>query len=180
MSEFREIITKAVVGKGRKYMKTTHTVEPNHPPTSILGCWVINHAYEAKKNGKYVEIEGYYDINIWYSYDENTKTEVVTERVDYTDDVRIGYRDKGFSGEDFEIIARVVQHPNCLEAVISPNGNKMVVTVEREFVVEIVGETKICVSVNPDGCQEDDEQFEVDDDEFEELDPNFIVEAEEE
>ena len=56
----------------------------------------------------------------------------------------------------------------------------MVVTVEREFVTEVVGETKICVSVNPDGCQEDDQQFEVDDDEFEELDPNFIVEAEEE
>ncbi|MEI4802767.1 outer spore coat protein CotE [Bacillus sp. NPDC077411] len=178
MSEFREIITKAVVGKGRKYMKTTHTVEPNHPPTSILGCWVINHAYEAKQNGKYVEIEGYYDINTWYSHDENTKTEVVTERVHYTDDVKIGYRDKGVSGEDIEIIARVVQHPNCLEAVISPNGNKMVVTVEREFVIEVVGETKICVSVNPDGCEEDDTQFEVDDDEFEELDPNFIVEAE--
>ncbi|CAG9611223.1 Spore coat protein E [Bacillus rhizoplanae] len=184
MSEFREIITKAVVGKGRKYMKTTHTVTPNHPPTSILGCWVINHAYEAKKNGKYVEIEGFYDINTWYSYEENTKTEVVTERVNYTDDVNIGYRDKNFSGEDLEIVARVMQHPNCLEAVISPNGNKMAVTVEREFVTEVVGETKICVSVNPDGCQEDDQQFEVeaevDDNEFEELDPNFIIETEEE
>ncbi|MBO9128905.1 outer spore coat protein CotE [Bacillus sp. 165] len=181
MSEYREIITKAVVGKGRKFTKCTHTVDPNHHPTSILGCWVINHAYEAKKHGKYVQIEGYYDINTWYSYDHNTKTEVVTERVHYTDEVKIKYRDKNFTGDDYEIIARVIQHPNCLEAIISPNGNKIIVTVEREFIVEIVGETKVCVKVNPDGCQDDDDfYYDVDDEEFEDLDPNFILDAEEE
>lgn len=180
MSEFREIITKAVVGKGRQYMKTTHNCAPNHIPTSILGCWVINHSYEARKNGKSVAIEGYYDINTWYSFDDNTKTEVVTERVHYADNVRIGYRDKNFSGEDLEIIARVIQHPNCLEAVISPSGNDLVVTVEREFLTEVVGETKICVNVNPNGCEEDENAFEVDDDAFEELDPHFIVDVEEE
>ena len=47
----------------------------------FLGCWVINHSYEARKNGKHVEIEGFYDVNTWYSFDGNTKTEVVTERV---------------------------------------------------------------------------------------------------
>ncbi|MBO1625023.1 outer spore coat protein CotE [Bacillus cereus] len=180
MSEFREIITKAVVGKGRRYTKSTHTCESNHEPTSILGCWVINHTYEARKNGKSVEIEGYYDVNTWYSFNENTKTEVVTERVSYTDEINVGYRDKNFSGEDLEIITRVIQHPNCLEAIVSPNGNKIVVTVEREFVTEVVGETKMCVNVNPDGCPEAEDNFEVDDDEFEELDPNFIVDAEEE
>ena len=62
----------------------------------FLGCWVINHSYEARKNGKHVEIEGFYDVNTWYSFDGNTKTEVVTERVNYTDEVSIGYRDKTF------------------------------------------------------------------------------------
>jgi hypothetical protein len=33
-------------------------------------------------------------VNTWYSFDGNTKTEVVTERVNYTDEVSIGYRDK--------------------------------------------------------------------------------------
>ena len=44
---------------------------------------------------KHVEIEGFYDVNTWYSFDGNTK-EVVTERVNYTDEVSIGYRDKTF------------------------------------------------------------------------------------
>ncbi len=52
-----------------------------------------------EKNGKIVEIEGYYDVNTWYSFAENTKTEVVTERINYTDEVNVGYRDKNFSGK---------------------------------------------------------------------------------
>ena len=43
-----------------------------------------------------------------------------------------------------------MQQPNCVEVIISKNGNKIIVHVEREFVVEVIGETKICVAVYPD------------------------------
>ena len=43
-----------------------------------------------------------------------------------------------------------MQQPNCVEAVISPNGDKIIVHVEREFVVEVIGETKVFVAVNPE------------------------------
>ena len=33
----REIITKAICGKGRKFSTVTHTVTPPNGPTSILG-----------------------------------------------------------------------------------------------------------------------------------------------
>lgn len=45
----REIITKAVCGKGRKFSQATHTVTPSHSPTSILGCWIINHTFQAER-----------------------------------------------------------------------------------------------------------------------------------
>lgn len=177
MSEYREIITKAVVGKGRKFSQCTHTINPSHRPTSILGCWIINHKYEAKKCDNTVEVHGRYDINCWYSYNDNTKTEVVTDTVTYTDVVKLKYRDDNFLGDDCDVIARVLQQPNCLEATISPNGNKVVVQVEREFLVEVIGETKVCVAVNPDGCYDDDKDFDcdVDDEEFEDLNPDFLV-----
>jgi spore coat protein E len=181
MGDYREIITKAVVAKGRKFTQSNHTICPAHNPTSILGCWIINHKYEAKKAGKTVEIHGHYDVNVWYSYSNNTKTEVVTERVSYTDVIKLKYRDQEVL-EDNEIIAKVLQQPNCVEAVISPNGNKIIVHVEREFVVELIGETKICVAINPEGCSCDDEEWgmDVDDEEFEDLDPDFLVGSEEE
>jgi spore coat protein E len=182
--QYREIITKAVCGKGRKFTQATHTVTPAHRPTSILGCWIINHQYDACKKGDNVELEGCYDINIWYSYSDNTKTEVCTETVSYKEVIHLTKRDDNCIDDDpQEVIVRVIQQPNCLEATISPNGNKVIVQVEREYLAEVIGETKVCVLVHPDACDDDcDEDWgkDLDDDEFEDLDPDFLVAGEEE
>lgn len=181
MGDYREIITKAVVAKGRKFTQSNHTIVPEHNPTSILGCWIINHKYDAKKVGKTVEITGCFDANVWYSYKDNTKTEVKTESIPYKDVIKLKYRDQDVMGDN-DIVVKVLQQPNCCEAVISPNGNKIIVHVEREFLVEVIGETKVCVAVNPEGCSHDDDEWgmDVDDEEFEDLNPDFLVGSEEE
>ncbi|HET7629138.1 MAG TPA: outer spore coat protein CotE [Bacillales bacterium] len=175
---YREIITKAVVGKGRKFSQSAHTVSPAHRPSSILGCWIINHKYRARKDGDVVVIEGSYDTNTWYSHNKNTKTEVATETVSYKDVVPLSAKDENC--DKFEDVhVRILQEPNCLEANISPNGNKIIIQAEREVIVEVIGETKMCVAVNPDGCIGDVEDknwdYELEDEEFEDLDPNFLV-----
>ncbi|MFS0863883.1 outer spore coat protein CotE [Fredinandcohnia sp. 179-A 10B2 NHS] len=175
MSEYREIITKAVVGKGRKFTQSTHTISPSHNPSSILGCWIINHRFEAKKSGNAVDVHGHFDMNVWYSYGNNTKTEVATETVSYTDCIKLKYRDENFLGDKCDVIVDVLQQPNCLEATISPNGNKILVQVERELLAEVIGETKVCVKINPDGCYDDDKDWDVDDEDFEDLNPDFLV-----
>ena len=43
MGSFREIVTKAVIGKGKKLFSNNYTLIPEEIPTTILGCWVINH-----------------------------------------------------------------------------------------------------------------------------------------
>ena len=43
MATYKEIVTKAVIGKGKKYFKINYTVEVDGKPTTVLGCWVINH-----------------------------------------------------------------------------------------------------------------------------------------
>ncbi|MCR3889483.1 outer spore coat protein CotE [Bacillus paralicheniformis] len=177
MSEYREIITKAVVANGSKFTQSTHTISPSQKPTSILGGWIINHKYDAEKIGKTVEIEGTYDINVWYSYADNTKTEVVTERVSYVDVIKLRYRDKNYLDDEHEVIAKVLQQPNCLEVTISPNGNKVVVQAEREFLSEVVGETKVVVEVNSDWTESDEEEAweEELDEELEDINPEFLV-----
>jgi spore coat protein E len=176
---YREIITKAVCGKGRKFSQASHTIRPSHKPSSILGCWIINHKYEAEKKGDCIEVRGSYDINNWYSYSNNTKTEVATETVTYTDVVPLTLQDKNVLSDDLEVIARAIQQPNTLEATIAPNGTSVIVQVEREFLVEVIGETKVCVYVNPDGISDDLDaktwDYDVEDEEFEDLDPNFLT-----
>lgn len=130
-----------------------------------------------KKSEKTVEIEGTYDINVWYSYADNTKTEVVTERVSYVDVIKLRYRDKNYLDDEHEVIAKVLQQPNCLEVTISPNGNKVVVQAEREFLAEVVGETKVVVEVNSDWTESDEEEAweEELDEELEDINPEFLV-----
>jgi spore coat protein E len=177
-SHYREILAKAVVAKGRKYTKSSHTITPAHHPSSILGCWIINHKYEAKKIGKKVEIRGTFEINVWYSTQHNTKTELACEKVIYSDVISLKYRDTDVH-DDEEVIAKAVQQPNCIEASISPDGQQIMVHVEREFFVEVIGETMICVAVNPDGGSDDDWGTDLDD-EFEDLNPDFLVDFEDE
>ncbi|WP_163971294.1 outer spore coat protein CotE [Oceanobacillus halotolerans] len=180
-NDYREIITKAVCGKGRKFTQATHNVSPSHRPSSILGCWVINHLYNAKKKSDdTVEVSGSYDINIWYSYNDNTKTEVVTERVTYTDTIPLSVKDDNTLNDEYDVIAKVLQQPNCLECKIANQGQKIIVEIEREFLVQIIGETKVAVKVDPDGAKvaddDDDWDFELTDDELSDVNPDFLDE----
>ena len=67
MNDVREIVTRAVLAKGRKILKVKETVNINDDVTSVLGCWIINHQFEATLIGKDVKINGSFENNIWYS-----------------------------------------------------------------------------------------------------------------
>ena len=40
---YREIVTKAVIGKGKITNDSEIVVNPSNNPSKVLGCWVINH-----------------------------------------------------------------------------------------------------------------------------------------
>ena len=147
--EYREIITKAVCGSGRKRIKTTDYVVPADKPTSILGCWIINHRYYARRGeASTVEVHGTYDINIWYSHDGNTRTEVVKDTIEYCDKIELSDEDLHCFHHEDEVMAKVIRQPNCLECKIE-DGGKIAVDIEREFTVNVIGETKVQVKVEP-------------------------------
>lgn len=175
----REIITKAVCGKGRRFTQASHTVTPAHAPSSILGAWIINNQYEAVKSEDGVEVVGTYDINIWYSYDRNTKTDVAKETVSYVEVVPLTYLDKKHRPSTAEVAAVATQEPNCVEASISSHGDSVLIRVEREFQVEMIAETKVCVVVCQGGCDGfDDKDTDFADiesaDDYEDLDPDLF------
>ncbi|MBW7477813.1 outer spore coat protein CotE [Paenibacillus oenotherae] len=173
----REIITKAVCGKGRKFSTVTHNVTPPHHPTSILGAWIINHQYEAVRSGDGIEVIGTYDINIWYSYNKNSQTDVAKETLSYVDHVPLSYVDPKHRSSTEEVSAEATQEPNCIEAQIAANGSSVGIRVEREFLVEMIAETKVCVAVCQDGCDHDGKDYDYGDDgdgDYEDLDPDLL------
>jgi spore coat protein E len=178
--DYRQIITKAVCGKGRKFSQATHTIHPPDNIYNILGAWIINHKYESDKIGEVVEVRGSYDINIWYSTKGNTKTDVVKETVHYVEQVPLGYYDRNTREATLQVSATATQAPNCVEASIAAQSDLVVVRVEKEFVVEMVGETKICVPVYPlEYAEADDKEMmsysPEEQEAYDDLDPDLII-----
>ncbi|MFX3674029.1 MAG: outer spore coat protein CotE [Paenisporosarcina sp.] len=154
MKYLRQIVTKAVVAKGKKKTEACEKLQPPNNPSSILGCWVINHTHQAKKHGKVVEVTGKYDINVWYAHHDHSKTSVFSETVPYRERIKLAYRDDESHGfEDVQV--RILQQPNCTEAIITPDGEQFEVTVERELLAEVVGETTVCITVHPHDFEEE-------------------------
>lgn len=158
MASFKEIVTKAVIGKGKKTFITTSSTTPECNATTILGCWVINHNFKGYKSGDTVTIEGSYDINIWYSCQDDTKTEVVRQTDTYKETVSIPRRNQSNISGDEEIIVRSLRQPSCVKAEIV--DGKIVYTIEKELGIEIVGDTKVKIAID----EEEDEWDIIDDD----------------
>ena len=143
MSNYKEIVTKAVISKGKKLFTTNHSVEVSNPST-VLGCWVINHNFNGTKSGNNILINGSYDVNIWYSYDNDTKTDVVKETNTYSEVVHM----KNVETDGEEIIVRSLKQPNPLKVEI--NGNNINYVIEKELGIELVGDVKVKVEANED------------------------------
>lgn len=47
---YKEIVTKAVIGKGKKKYKDTYQITVDQTPSTILGCWIINHVLVSGDN----------------------------------------------------------------------------------------------------------------------------------
>jgi len=170
MNEIREIVTKAVVGKGKKLIRLRNTVTPDNVAFSILGCWVINHEFEAGLNDNTVEIDGTLEVNIWYSYDNNTKTDVAKQVLRYRENIRTRKLVKEISGDNRDVIVRVLQQPTCTNASIK--DDEIEVEIVLEILAEIIGETKMMVTVFTNV-----ETMDIIDDNFEnEINENFIDE----
>ena len=92
MSAYKEIVTKAVVGKGKKYYRNTYTINTEFAPNTVLGCWVINHKFEGHEVHGKIEIDGSFDVNLWYSYDNDTKTSVMTKNIPYREVVTVSQK----------------------------------------------------------------------------------------
>lgn len=156
MSSYKEIVTKAVVGKGKKFFKNKYSVNSDVTASTILGCWIINHKFKGYVKGEDVVVDGSFDINLWYSYDNDSKTNVISKNIKYSEVINVKTKlDVDFN--DTEIIVRVLKQPTCSNVQI--NGNTIDFDIEKELGIEIVGDTKVKILV-----EDDEDKWEVFDD----------------
>lgn len=157
LSAFKEIVTKAVIGKGKKYYQNAYTIETEHIPTTVLGCWVINHSFKGTDVGGKIVINGSFDVNLWYSYDNDTKTTVITKKITYSEAVMVRQKETT-DATTKDIIVRSLKQPSCTNA--KENGKTISIEIEKELGIEVVGDTKIKVPI-----EEEEEPWDLIDDE---------------
>lgn len=144
MASFREIISKAVISKGKKTFSQNDKLEVVNTPSTVLGCWVINHQFSGIKQNNQIIVNGSYDINIWYSYDNDTKTDVVKATHTYTETVKMKEVDLEY--DNTSIIVRSLTDPKCVDVQI--NNNTISYQVDLELGIELVGDVKVKVEVD--------------------------------
>ena len=144
MASFREIISKAVISKGKKTFSQQDSLDVSNTPTTVLGCWVINHQFSGIKQNNQIIINGSYDINIWYSYDNDTKTDVIKSTHNYTETVKM--KDIDTEYDNSSIIVRSLTDPKCVDVKI--DGNTILYQVDLELGIELVGDVKVKIEVD--------------------------------
>lgn len=175
MSNFKEIVTKAVIGKAKKTSTNEYVLSPEQRPDTILGCWVINHKFEGVNSGGLINLNGSFDVNVWYSFDNDTKTAVSTQKFSYTDRMPIRLKDNSVLTNNEEIIVRSLKQPTVTN--VSASNGVVKLNIEKELGVEVVGDTKIKVSIEDD---EDDYEVITDEDILSEKEEEVIDSVNEE
>lgn len=175
MASFKEIVTKAIIGKAKKTSVNSFTITPELKPDTILGCWVINHRFNGVNNGGIVNIDGNFDVNVWYSYDNDTRTAVSTQTFNYQDRMPVHLKDNATLTNKEEIIVRSLKQPTVTNVSVMDGVVKL--NVEKELGVEVVGDTKIKVSI-----EEEEDDYEVINDEemFDDSEEDAIEQIDEE
>lgn len=139
---YKEIVTKAVIGKGKKKYKNNYQISVSEKPSTILGCWIINHNFEAKEINNKIVINGSFDVNIWYAYDNDTKTAVTTQKINYEETEKLDIKENNITNKD--IIIRSLKQPTCISA--KEEENIINIEIEKELGIEIIGDTKVKIS----------------------------------
>lgn len=174
MSSYKEIVTKAVIGKGKKSFNDVYTITPEIAPTTVLGCWVINHNFKGYPNSSKIVIDGSFDVNIWYSYDNDTKTNVISKKITYSNTSIVKTNANSEITPDTEVIVRSLKQPTCSKVEIV-DGN-ISFHIDKELGIEIIGDTKAKILV-----EDDEDEWQIIDDDVDaqidkEVNENYINE----
>lgn len=144
---YREILTKAIIAKGKKNIKESLQCDVNNNVSKVLGCWIINHQNEVYKDNQKIFIKGSYEINLWYGYDDNTKCGMYSFLHNFNDEIPYTFTlEKVTLDSKNDVKSYVIVEPSCLNMTFL--DKEIFVDIIREYEIDIIGETKLRIKVD--------------------------------
>lgn len=165
---YREIVTKAVVGKGRIFNNNEAIVSPINKPSKVLGCWIINHYCICSYENNNAVAKGKYDLHIWYGFDSDKDTTIHKQTVDYIENFTLKMKNDEVLNEENELIIKCLKYPTCTSLNLKDDGT-IGVNIEKELILDVIGEATLKVQVGITG----DEEW-VNAEDIESIDVNYL------
>ena len=119
----------------------------------------ITHEFEAMRNDDLVDINGIFEVNIWYSTEENMRTDVIREKVAYKKDIKVKRIVNEYLKNTDDVLVKILKHPTVTNAKIIDVEIK--IDVDFEILAEVIGETKMQVTVFTPVTQEDIDDLDI-------------------
>ena len=163
---YREIVTKAVVGKGKIFNNNEVIVNVSNSPSKVLGCWIINHYFVSSFENGEVICKGRYDLHIWYGYNNDSDTNVYKQTIEYIEPFSCKMKNGEHLNEENEFVVKNVKYPTCTSLVLN-DDTTISVKIEKELSLDVIGEAKLKVQVTG-------EEEWVNNDDIENIDVNYL------
>lgn len=149
---YREIAVKTLTGKGKLEHSLERTIRLENNISKTLGCWIINLQYDTEIKNKEIYIKGSFDIQLWYALDNDQKSDVYTEKINFFEKVNMSYRDLKTIDDTLYPKVYVNKYPSCVSMQL--NDQNVELRIEFLMFVETFQEALLVVSC-ADDYQED-------------------------
>lgn len=139
----KEILTKAVLSKGKIDSNEVVNIELKQDVSKLVGCWIINNQYLPIVENNELFLEGEYDIHLWYAINNDKDSLLEKKTCPYK--IKFEFDGKINCDElDFKVYCN--EYPHCLNMEIK--DGKPALNVSQKYSVDAIGETKFMVDVN--------------------------------
>lgn len=165
----REIIVKTLMGKGKLSLEESKEISLNEIASKTLGCWIINHRYEATLNDKEVSLNGTYDVQLWYATDNDSKTNVYYETIPFSGIFTMSYRSLESLSDDILLKVHVIKYPTACKMELVEE-NKVRIFIESEYLVDTFQDAILSIET----LEEDNEVEVIDEEIVMNVNPNYI------
>jgi spore coat protein E len=155
----REIITKAIIAKGKRKSRNKYTFEIADV-TKVLGCWITNHEFNASFNADKVEVKGTYDVHIWYCFEQESNSNIYKTKIEYVENIDVHSEEERIFSIHDEVQTHCEELPKCMEVELM--DALVTLDIEKEIQVRVIGETCIRVETKEeDNAWSTLEEFEI-------------------
>lgn len=141
----KEILVKTLVGKGKIQKLYETKIKVDRLISKTLGCWVINFSYEIENKNNQLFLKGSFDIQLWYAYENDQKSDVYHQKVDFENEVNINYRSDKVENEEVFTKIYVNKYPSCNSMYVNEE-NEVELEVEYVVFIEIFQELPLVIN----------------------------------